>query len=138
MYAPHTVTIYNLSENQVTFEKEYNITVLHGVLLDAVQAANINKSGLENADSIMLYIPFNVSAGGKTYLTEKEYEQLSDKSLNWTMRPNKDFFVKGEVVIENADYQSLNTRFDNVYRITTVDTKDFGTADMQHWEVGGR
>lgn len=27
--------------------------------------------------------------------------------------------------------------YDDVYKVTKVDMKDLGSADMQHWEVGG-
>lgn len=135
---PHTVTLYNLTENQVTFEKEYNVTVLCGVLLDAVQDANINKSGLINADSVMLYIPFGVDSGEKTFLLEKEYERSENKRRYWTLRKGTDFFVKGEIIEAGKNYEQINSMYDDVYRISTVDTKDFGSLDMRHWECGGR
>lgn len=135
---PHTVTLYNLTENQTTFEKEYNVTVLRGVLLDAVQAANINKSGLLNADSVTLYIPFGVDSGGKGFLPEREYERSEDKPSHWTLRKGKDFFVKGEIAETGKNYEQINGMFDDVYRISTVDAKDFGSPDMRHWECGGR
>lgn len=135
---PHTVTVYNLTEDQVTFQKEYNITVLRGVLLDTVQAANINKSGLQNADSVMLYIPFAVDTGAKTFLPEKEYERSQEKQSHWTLRPGRDFFVKGEVVEAGKNYEQINSMYDDVYRVSTLDTKDFGSPDMQHWECGGK
>lgn len=58
---PHTVTIYNVSQetDPATFkdvEKTY-ITVLRGVLLEASKAANVRQSGLEGADAVNLYIP---------------------------------------------------------------------------------
>lgn len=135
---PHTVTVYNLTENQVDFTKEYNITVLRGVFLDAVQAANINKSGLLNGDKVMLYIPFAVDAGGKRFLPEKAYEASNDKASHWTLRAGKDFFVKGEAVEPGRDYDQVNAMYDDVYRAATLDEKDFGSPDLQHWEVGGR
>lgn len=38
---PHTITLYIITEDQVTFEQVTNITVLEGVLLDAAKAANV-------------------------------------------------------------------------------------------------
>ena len=149
MYTPHTVTVYNASENPETFANEYNITVLDGVFLDISKGANVMRSGLENADAAVLYIPFGVKAvngiTGKlqSYIEPKEYERLADKSNFWTIRAggttsNKDcFFVKGRVV-EEKDFQSINSNHDNVFRVSSVDVRDFGTADIRHWEVSGR
>lgn len=149
MYAPHTVTVYNASENMDTLKNEYNITVLRGVFLDISKAANILRSGLESADGATLFIPFSVNAvNGVTgaeqkYLPPKEYERAESKGEFWTVRPGgsssgKDcFFTKGEVVTD-MDFQDLNAYFDDVYRVSAVDTKDFGSPEMQHWEVSGK
>lgn len=149
MYAPHTVTIYNAHEDFDTLKNVYNITVLEGVLLDISKGANVMKSGLESADSATLFIPFGVRAVSGTtgkpqiYIEPKEYERLEDKTKYWTVRPggtisNKDcFFVKGKV-IDDRDFQDINAYYDNVYRVSSVDVRDFGGPEMQHWEVGGR
>lgn len=141
MYAPHTVTIYSAIEDQVTFEVTRYITILRGVFMDASKAANVRTSGLEGADSVNLFIPFSVKAVDgqsllkKSYVDPKAFETSEDKSDLWTLRVG-DFFVKGEVV-EDADFQFINLNYDDVYRITKVDKKDFGSAEMQHFEVGG-
>ena len=64
MYTPHAVTIYNVSENPDTLKLEYNVTFLRGVFLDRRQAANIEKSGLRDADAATLFIPFTVEVFG--------------------------------------------------------------------------
>ena len=135
MYAPHTVTVYSVIEDPVTFEEIRHITVLRGVFMDASKAANVRTSGLEGADSVNLFVPFSVDASGKTYAEPKEYERAEDKSGLWTLRIG-DFFVKGEVA-EDRDFQYLNANYDDVYRITKVDRKDFGSESLRHFEVGG-
>lgn len=141
MYAPHTVTVYSTVEDPVTFEETRYITVLRGVFMDASKASNVRASGLEGADSVNLFIPFSVRATDgvslldKTYVDPKEFEKAADKSGLWTLRIG-DFFVKGEVV-EDKDFQYINLNYDDVYRITKVDKKDFGSARMQHFQVGG-
>lgn len=149
MYAPHTVTVYNAHENMDTLKNEYNITVLEGVFLDISKGANVMKSGLANADSATLFIPFGIHAVNgvtgreQTYIEPKEYERASDKSPYWTIREggtssNKDcFFVKGRVIAD-MDFQEINAYYDNVYRVSSVDLRDFGSPEMQHWEVSGR
>lgn len=145
MYAPHVITVYNLGEEDIlTGIRDTNITILTGVLLDASKAVNVNESGLVGADAVNLYIPFSVSAtdgetgGTKAYLPYNRYRILDDVSGYWTLTTDETcFFVKGEVVEKGADFSSINRQYDDVYRVTKIDTKDFGTEDMQHWEVGG-
>lgn len=139
---PHTVTIYNTGdENPTTFEKEVNITVLHGVFYDASKAANVRESGLVNADAVNLIIPFSVEAVNgetketQTYLSPKEYETAIDKGKHWTIRTSDCFFVKGEIVRPGLSFSEINRAFDGVHNVTSVDEKDFGS--LQHWEVGG-
>lgn len=149
MYAPHTVTVYNAQENVDTLKTEHNITVLKGVFLDISKAANVEKSGLVNADAATLFVPMNIKAVNgrtgaiQTYLPPKEYARLGDPSAYWTIRAsgtlsNKDcFFVKGEVVDER-DFEEINAFYDDVFRVSSVDPRDFGSADMRHLEVSGK
>ena len=60
---PHTVTVYLTGdEAPVTFEAATHITVLRGVFYDSSKAVNVRESGLTNADSVNLIIPFSVEA----------------------------------------------------------------------------
>ena len=43
-------------------------------------------------------------------------------------------FVKGELVSDNM---TVVLSQDDCYNVTKVDAMDYGSADMQHWEVGG-
>lgn len=144
MYAPHTVTLYYSVEDKVTFKETFFVTVLHGVFFDAAKASNLRSSGLENADSVNLYIPFGVKAVDgatgeeKTFASPKVFGAMEDKSAHWTITSGSNcFFVKGEVVELGKDYQYINTNYDDVYRVTKVDEKDFGSKELWHWEVGG-
>lgn len=138
---PHTITVYNTSENPVTFEPENHITVLRGVFYDSAKAVNVRESGLANADSVNLIIPFDVEAVDgvtgepQTYLEPKKYETAVDKSKHWTIKTSDCFFVKGDIVRPNLSFRDINAAFDYVHNVTTVDEKDFG--NLKHWEVGG-
>lgn len=150
MYTPHTVTLYNLREKEDGQAPEINITVLEGVFLDISQGTNILKSGLSGADTAMLFIPFSVSAVngmtgcGQTFLGAKEYDRLEDVDQYWTLRPGGTasaadcFFVKGRVIEHGLGFGEINRRYDNVYRVSSVDIRDFGSQQMQHWQVGGK
>lgn len=151
MYTPHTVTIYNFrGENVDTLLPELEITILRGVFLDISQGENIMKSGLANADSAILYIPMYIKAINaetgqeQQYLPPMEYDRQEDKSVYWTVGTRDKesgsgcFFVKGEVVDTGVDYNSINDRYDYAYRVSSVDVRDFGSPEMQHWQVGGK
>lgn len=148
---PHTVTVYNKVEDETTGAAIYNITILRGVFLDISKGANVMKSGLVSADSATLYIPMSIKAINadtseeQKFVGQKEYERLAQSDLHeyWTLRTGGSsstvdcFFVKGEVT-EKSGFNDLKNRYDDVYDVSTVDTKDFGSMSMWHWEVGGR
>lgn len=150
MYAPHTVTIYNIvsETDPATFEdvtKKY-ITVIRGVMLQASKGANVRQSGLESADAVNLYIPFSAPAKGsdgavKRYVGPQEFWAATDKSGLWTLSTDGNggntIFIKGEVVEPDKTVQQLEMLYDDVYNVTKVDEKDFGSEEMRHWEIGG-
>lgn len=148
MYAPHTVTIYNIvRETDLSTLKEVEhvyITILRGVMLQASKGANVRESGLEGADAANLYIPFAVEAvdgktgATKTYAKPQEFVKATDRSGLWALSYNgnggETVFVKGEFVSDNMD---IVQHQDDCYNVTKVDAMDYGSTSMQHWEVGG-
>lgn len=146
MYTPHTVTVYNVihTTNLTTFEDtdSVSVTILRGVFLDMSKGVNVRRSGLEGADAVELYIPFNVKAVSssgavKSYASPQAYWSAQDKSKLWTLsyegNGGETFFIKGEVVLND-----LNTAraHDNAFVVTKVDEKDYGS--VPHWEVGAK
>lgn len=148
---PHAVTLYTtrteiIKEPYSEIVTNY-ITILRGALLDASKAANVRSSGLEGADAVNLYVPFDVDATDgvtgkkKRYIGPVEFWRLEDKSGYWTLTIGKEtWFVKGKVLpppgmnpSEVADY--INLVSGDVYDVTKVDLKDFG--GLQHFEIGG-
>ena len=144
---PHTVTLYNVSletDPATLDERTINhITVLEGVLLDAVKGKNVNESGLVDADSVTLYIPANVSATDgvtgekKRYVGPVEFWNGESRDGLWTLSPGQNtFFLKGKAIHPDWSSQKISAAYDYVYDVKTVDFKDFG-GEMSHWEVGG-
>lgn len=149
MYAPHTVTVYNVQNEEspeTGFAKTETlyITVLRGVFLEAAKGVNVRESGLVSADAANLYIPFDVDAvdgitgAPKTYLRPQEFVAASDRNNNWTLsldgKGGLTYFVLGEFVTDSSTKLLMH---DDCYTVTKVDAKDFGSPDMRHWEVGG-
>lgn len=155
---PHTITLFTTrSETDKTTLKEVitnYITVLHGVLCDDSKASNVRTSGLEGADAVNLYIPFDVQAIApediaaddppiRKYIDPIEFLRLDDedKRKYWTLTTGQDtWFVKGEAIPDPSwkpekVYDLINSLHDGVYNVTKVDIKDFG--GLQHFEIGG-
>ena len=150
MYAPHTVTIYNVVQeiDPTTLdevEKVYT-TILRGVMLQASKGVNVRESGLEGADAANLYIPFTVEAvdgktgAAKTYAKPQEFVKAADRSGLWTLsydgNGGETLFIKGEFVFDGTNLNVVRYH-DDCYNVTKVDAMDYGSPDMQHWEVGG-
>lgn len=150
MYAPHTVTIYNIVQeiDPTTLdevEKVYT-TILRGVMLQASKGANVRESGLEGADAANLYIPFTVEAvdgktgAAKTYAKPQEFVKAADRSGLWTLsydgNGGETLFIKSEFVLDGTNLNVVRYH-DDCYNVTKVDAMDYGSPDMQHWEVGG-
>lgn len=152
---PHEITLYSAVDEPtaeditVTVRKNY-ITILRGVLVDATKAVNIIDSGLRDADSVDLYIPFDVVAIDpadidnpdppiKKYVDPVTFWRAEDKSGMWTLKADaNNFFVKGIAVeSENAPYDLITLKYGgNVHVITSVDELDYG--GLKHFEVGGK
>ena len=149
MYTPHTVTIYNVMQDidPATLDEVTHvyITILRGVMLQASKGANVRESGLEGADAANLYIPFTVEAvdgktgAAKVYAKPQEFAKAADRSGLWTLSYNgnggETVFVNGEFISDNMTVVQYH---DDCYKVTKVDAMDYGSADMQHWEVGGK
>lgn len=148
MYAPHTVTVYNITraidKDSFAAVTDLRCTVLRGVFLQATKAANVRATGLEGADAATLYIPFTaeavdgVTGAKKRYAAPKEYWAASDRSelwtLSWSGEGGSTFFVKGEFV---TDKENVARSQDGCFEVTKVDVMDYGSPDMRHFEVGG-
>lgn len=148
MYAPHTVTIYNIvhTVDPETMEDvtELHGTVLRGVFFDAAKAANVRQSGMVGADAVTLYIPYSITAidahtgAEKRFVKPGEYRAAEDKSAVWTLSVNGDgidtLMIRGEYVTDSEAEARLH---DESYNLTSVDLKNYGRPTAWHWECGG-
>lgn len=145
---PHVVTLYTLGTvaDPATLEDTTTayITVLRFVLLDALKKSAVSTQGYDGADAVTLYVPFAVQAtdgltgAPKHYVPPAAFQQAEDKSGLWTLdTEGKSFFIKGEVVDTDYPPDELEWRYpDSTYIVKSVHTRDYGTEDMHHWEVG--
>lgn len=127
--------------------------ILEDVDLTVDKAANIAKTGLDNADTAKLHVKYS---GNDDQIMVGGIQWLSPKI--WTARPNDelgeyitfasgDFFVEGkhdDGVIKDSDYSTriegglydyMNRRYDNVFMVTQIG----GPYDLiPHFEIGGK
>ena len=126
-------TVYNkYVDNGV---EKWQRTVLTGVFWDGVRGANFRKTGLESADSVNILIPHFVTAD-KGFVKSKAWLALEDKSNSWTLQAG-DTIIKGDISYNVVMSSKELEQFDDCFKITKVDYKDFG-SDLDHWEVGAK
>ena len=138
-----TVTIFNRYKS-----KQIGITwyphVLHGCDFHSDKGANIEKTGLENADSAKLHVKYSGDMiGNLRYFTPKEWDKQPNDMYREiiTFSEGEDFFMLGEydeTPVNDGDYnegffQYMNDTYDDVYKITTVGKYQL----IPHFEIGG-
>nr|DAU70685.1 MAG TPA: hypothetical protein [Caudoviricetes sp.] len=146
-----TITVFNKYVNQKD-EIFWYPTVIKGVQLIVDKSANIEKTGLDTADTATLHVLYRmVSAekvvSGKKYLEPKKWAKQINDTLGHTITfASSDFFIEGEYderLISDEDYQSrrdggfydyMNKNHDNVFLITNVGTYTL----IPHFEIGGK
>ncbi len=70
-------------------------------------------------------------------MTPKEFEKLEYKAGYFTLQEG-DRVVKGAIDFEiTGKISDLDKEYE-AFTITSVDTKDFGSLYMRHWEVGAK
>ena len=131
-----SMTIYNKYFDKATRLDKYQRTVLNNVFWEDKKAYNRLQSGLTDADEVSIIIPFKVSSD-KQYVSPREFGRLEDKSNHFTLQEG-DRIVKGDIDFEiDGKISDLDREYE-AFTITSVDTKDFGSMHMRHWEVAGR
>lgn len=130
-------TLFNQYKNYETNAVEIHRTLLNAVHWENNKATNVLTSGISQADSTCVMIWFSVEAEGKTYLPPKQYAALPPDQVgkHWTLA-QQDRLVKGNV--PDAPINDVVAQNDDVITITSVDTMDYGSPAMQHWEVSGK
>lgn len=120
---------YTDEEKNVVFKKH----LIDNVFWDDSKGINRNL-GYENSDDVNIFIP--KSQNDMTgYVEPKKYKGLSN---TWTLE-NGDFIVKGNTnESEVLSIKELVQKYDNVFTISLVDDKDFGSKSMHHFEIRGK
>ena len=122
------MTIYNKYINPLTHKKTYKKHLIDNVFWDDSLGVNLNM-GYENADKVNVYIPYNKN-NLSNYKTPKAYN-----GEGWTLQ-NGDFMVRGNVNLDEIDGIKELSNYE-AFTMTVCDNKDFGSSNMQHFEIRG-
>lgn len=91
----------------------------------------------QDNDFTLVFIPF---ARGGDYLAPRVWQVLPTKTGSWTLQIG-DVIVKG-LISDNLTpaftLSDLKRTYDDVLVIASVDTRDYGSSNLQHWEVTAR
>lgn len=132
------LTIYNKYYDTSTKTEKYQRFLLSAVEWEDRKDSNVLASGGDKAaNQATIYIPLSV---GAAYKKPKPWLALADKTANFTLQI-ADLVVKGNVADElSASFtpSDLLNKYDDVLRITSVDTFDMGSLNMRHWKVGAK
>lgn len=127
-----SMSVYNKYINTTTKAITFKKHLIDNVFWDDSKGINLNK-GYDNADNVNIFIPKSQNDMSK-YVSPRNYLGGSE----WTLQ-NGDFIVKGNTNLSSVSKISeLNELYDNVFTITLVDDKDFGSDNMRHFEIRGR
>ncbi len=137
LFGNDVVTVFNRYFDDDTETEKWFPTLLTNVNLVITNGMNIEKSGLESADKVKLFL--DEKASTIPFLSKRMWNALSNKTEGFTFQEGEDFFVKGDFIniqIPDEDFLEymLNT-YDDVFRVTTVDVFE---NVMPHMEVGGK
>lgn len=99
--------------------------------IDCNEIVNTNR-GIEDANRIIILLP---KMNCKNYLSPKQFKEVEDKENYFSLKKG-DKVVKGLVEKDYDSMVQLMKEEENVYTITGVDDKDYGT--MQHFEIAGK
>lgn len=133
------ITLYYSFYNRETKVNEYKKVYLQGVNLQINQVVSVGDKGLNSADKVTVFIPFDVDSEGKEYIKPIAYKGLDNslKDRYFTFKAG-DKIVEGFCDLEptSINIKDLEKLYDDVYSIISVATNDYGSPSMHHWEVG--
>ncbi|MCI5543766.1 MAG: hypothetical protein MR405_07630 [Mollicutes bacterium] len=121
---PHTITIFNLV-NDI-----YNRKVVHNVFSHTDKIISQEGKGEKYTSAHRVIFSGNAL---NDYLTIDEYNKLSDKTNNFTLK-NNDLIVIGEFkeIKELVDVTKTNVDY---FLIKTISDNRYGSLDLQNIEV---
>ena len=121
------LTIINKWFNKTTKSNEYKIHYIKG-FWSSNFGISINNTQLIKDNGVIVRI----------LMSEQDYhspKEFKENGIGWTLQKD-DYIAKG--IIDNVESISqLKNENEEVMKITNISIKDYGSIDMQHYEVSG-
>ena len=127
------VTIYN--RYTVSRSDTYQRSVVEQVKWTDARAANRMAAGDIANDKAVISVLSDAN-----YLAPIAWQALVTKTGKWTLQVG-DYIVYGTVtdtITALFTISDLKAKYDNVLRITSVDTKEIGSVGLGYWEVSAK
>nr|DAU67729.1 MAG TPA: hypothetical protein [Caudoviricetes sp.] len=121
------ITIINKWFNKETKKDEYKINHVKG-FWSSNEGISISGTQLVKNDGVIVRILMSEQG----YHSLKEFKE---NGIGWTLQ-NDDYIVKG-LIDKVETLTKLKSEYDDVMKITKISIKDYGSLDMQHFEVSG-
>ena len=122
------MSVFNKYAEPFTRNIVFKKHLIDNVFWDDSKGVNLDH-GYDKADAVNVYIPKDKNDISE-YVKPKQYN-----GNGWTLN-NGDFIIKGDVA-ENEVSGIKDLKNYEVFTITMVDDKDFGSPNMQHFEIRG-
>ena len=133
----NNITLFNFDEKS----NKYYKTFLPNVELQSNFRTRFTNDSTLDDDVSLLIIKYLIKNSEKIafrtekcFKTPKIWENLESKEEFFTFQEGKDFFVKGQFLDENLNYEELKNSQDGVFFVHSI--KDFEDT-LSHWEVLG-
>lgn len=127
------ITVYNKVNDPITRTEKLSRAYIPDCLYIESHGANIITSGLESADSAKIYIPMSsLMNADKDGVDPKHF---TDHATQFSIMPNA-VVVKGNISELTPTVKYLESTYDHVHIVTTVDIHDYGSGGLHHMEVG--
>jgi hypothetical protein len=130
-----------LTNSDITIYNKYRVasvdTYQRTTVVDVAWEQRHARSKQDSDDLATVFIPM---LSARNYLKPKEWQALSNKSGRWTLQVG-DVIVKGLVDDELTaifTLTNLKNAYDDVLVVSSVDTRDYGSPSMQHFQVGAK
>lgn len=138
MFNSNDITLYNSYYDRATETTKYKRTYLHGVDWQGKQATTVIEKGLLSADSIQIFIPYDVNCS-KQYIGPKAFKRLQDeeRDLYFTFKSG-DKIVKGIIDFELTGVKPNNIAYLENYYDDVINIISVVDCELtRHWEIGG-
>lgn len=121
------LTVINKWFNKTTKLQEYKISHIKG-FWSSNFGININNTQLIKNDGVIVRILMSEP----NYHSSKDFKE---NGIGWTLQKD-DYIAKG-IIDKVESISQLKEENDEVMKITNISIKDYGSVDMQHYEVDG-